>query len=229
MARAYSGVFRAGNDAHALWVAEWPSFETKWKELSGQGLRLSSISASVEGGRTQFAGVYRAGSGGHALWVAPWASFEAKWKELSGKGLRLTSMATYVEGGSPRFAGVFRAGSDGHALWVAPWASFEAKWKELSGKGLRLDEPGDLPRRRGAQVRRRVPRRLGRSRPVGGAVGVVRGEVEGAQRTGPAPRLARQLPPPGTALSTPACSAPAADGHALWVGVDWENFVVPLA
>jgi hypothetical protein len=43
MATAYSGVFRAGTDGHALWVSEWPSFEGKWKELSGQGLRLTSL------------------------------------------------------------------------------------------------------------------------------------------------------------------------------------------
>ena len=59
MATAYSGIFRAGTDAHALWVAQWPSFEAKWKELSGQGLRLTSLSAYADGGQPLFAGTFR--------------------------------------------------------------------------------------------------------------------------------------------------------------------------
>ncbi|HKH92751.1 MAG TPA: hypothetical protein VKA54_13175 [Gemmatimonadaceae bacterium] len=138
MATAYTGIFRAGTDAHALWVAQWPSFEAKWKELSGQGLRLTTLSAYADGGQPLFAGTFRAGSGAHALWVQQWASFEAKWKELSGQGLRLTSLTGYVQNGVPHYGGVFRAGSGGHALWVSQWTSFETKWKELSGQGLRL-------------------------------------------------------------------------------------------
>jgi Bacterial tandem repeat domain 1 len=69
MAMAYSGVFRAGMGGHHLWVAEWPSFEAKWKELSNEGFRLISISANAEQGRPQFAGIFREGSGGHHLWV----------------------------------------------------------------------------------------------------------------------------------------------------------------
>src|SRR5262245_60149524 len=98
MATAYSGVFRTGSGAHALWVAEWPSFEAKWKELSGQGLRLTSLSTHEHGGVTQYAGTYRAGTDAHALWVAQWPSFEAKWKELSSKGLRLTSLSAHEHG-----------------------------------------------------------------------------------------------------------------------------------
>jgi Polyglycine hydrolase-like, structural repeat len=138
MATAYSGVFRAGSGGHALWVAQWPSFEAKWKELSGQGLRLTSISAQELSGGTSYAGSYRAGTDAHALWVAQWPSFEAKWKELSGQGLRLTSLAAFEHGGVTSYAGAYRAGTDAHALWVAQWPSFEAKWKELSGQGLRL-------------------------------------------------------------------------------------------
>ena len=37
----YLGVFRAGTDAHALWVGDdWDGFKAKWEELSGKGLRL---------------------------------------------------------------------------------------------------------------------------------------------------------------------------------------------
>jgi hypothetical protein len=139
MTTAYSGVFRAGTDAHALWVAQWASFEAKWKELSGKGLRLANISVSVEGNQPPvYTGVFRAGTDAYALWVAQWPSFEAKWKELSAQGLRLVSIATHVQISTPYYSGVFRAGTGGHALWVAQWPSFEAKWKELSGQGLRL-------------------------------------------------------------------------------------------
>ena len=41
--RSFAGVFRAGSGGHALWVAPWASFEAKWKELCGQGLRLVSV------------------------------------------------------------------------------------------------------------------------------------------------------------------------------------------
>jgi len=92
MATAYSGVFRAGSGAHALWVAQWPSFQAKWNELSGQGLRLTSLSTYVDGGQPYYAGVFRAGTDAHALWVAQWPSFQAKWNELSGQGLRLASL-----------------------------------------------------------------------------------------------------------------------------------------
>jgi len=138
MATAYSGVFRAGSGGHALWVAQWPSFQAKWSELSGQGLRLTSLSTYVDGGQPFYAGTFGAGTDAHALWVGQWPSFQAKWSELSGQGLRLTSIATHMYGGQPYYAGVFRAGSGGHALWVAQWLSFESKWKELSAQGLRL-------------------------------------------------------------------------------------------
>ncbi|MFH8252686.1 hypothetical protein ACH3VR_20125 [Microbacterium sp. B2969] len=138
MARAYTGIFLPGNDGHALWAAGWDSFEAKWKELSKNGLRLHSISVSVENDVPQFIGTYRAGSGGHALWVSNWASFEAKWKELSKQGLRLVSIAVYEVKGTAMYAGAFLPGNDGFALWVAGWTSFEAKWKELSKQGLRL-------------------------------------------------------------------------------------------
>ncbi|MGQ0679742.1 MAG: hypothetical protein ACT4OM_08840 [Actinomycetota bacterium] len=138
MTTAYSGVFRAGSGGHHLWVAQWPSFEAKWKELSNQGFRLKSISANADEGQPQFAGVFSEGSGGHHLWVAQWPSFEAKWRELSNQGFRLVSLSTYVHGGQPHYAGVFREGRAGHHLWVAQWPSFEAKWKELSNQGFRL-------------------------------------------------------------------------------------------
>jgi hypothetical protein len=137
--RLFLGTFSEGKDDHALWASEWTEFETKWKELSKNGLRLVDIAPYKDGNKRMFAGVYRAGTDDHALWVSEWDSFNAKWKELSKNGLRLIALDTYKEGNKRMFVGVFRAGTDGHALWVGvDWKNFRAKWKELSSQGLRL-------------------------------------------------------------------------------------------
>ena len=136
----YAGVWRAGNDAHYLWIgASWSEFTNKWNTLSGQNLRLVDLEVYTDGGQTKYMGVWRAGSDAHYLWVAEWDSFKAKWEELAGKGLRLTVIKSFVEGGKRKYAGVWRAGNDAHYLWAGvDWNSFKAKWEELSGKGLRL-------------------------------------------------------------------------------------------
>ncbi|MDN5761372.1 MAG: hypothetical protein L0H41_03505, partial [Microlunatus sp.] len=137
----YAGVFRAGNDGHALWVGDdWTSFTAKWKALSADGLRLIDLESYVISGKRRYAGVFRAGTGGHALWVDDdWKGFTAKWKELSADGLRLVDLETWKDGSTRKYAGVFRAGTGGHALWVDDdWKGFTAKWKELSADGLRL-------------------------------------------------------------------------------------------
>ena len=42
--RRYAGVFRAGTDAHALWVGDdWDGFKTKCKEFEDKGLRLINM------------------------------------------------------------------------------------------------------------------------------------------------------------------------------------------
>jgi murein DD-endopeptidase MepM/ murein hydrolase activator NlpD len=138
---SYIGVFRNGNDGHYLWVGStWSSFNAKWQQLSGQGLRLVDFDTDVVNGQRRYTGVWRAGSDAHYLWVGvTWSSFVAKWQELSGKGLRLIDLETYVDGGVRRYAGVWRAGTDGHYLWVGvSWQDFLNKWEELSKNGLRL-------------------------------------------------------------------------------------------
>lgn len=136
----YAGVFRAGKDAHALWVGDsWTGFEKKWKALSKKGLRLIDLETYRIGTSRRYSGVFRAGTGRHALWVgADWAGFVKKWQELSKKGLRLVDLETWKDGRTRRFAGVFRAGSGGHALWAGDWAGFLKQWRALSKKGLRL-------------------------------------------------------------------------------------------
>jgi Bacterial tandem repeat domain 1 len=224
MATAYSGVFRAGTGGHHLWVAQWPSFEAKWQELSNAGYRLTSISANAEQGEPQFAGVFREGSGGHHLWVNTWPSFEAKWNELSNQGFRLICLATYVYQGQPYFAGVFREGSGGHHLWVNTWASFEAKWNELSNQGFRLISLATY-------VHAGEPHYAGVFRAGSGGH---------ALWVAPWPSFEakwKELSNQGLRLISldtflyggqrryAGVFGPGTDGHHLWVGVDWENFV----
>lgn len=141
MPTSYSGVWRAGSDAHYLWAnASWASFQAKWQELNSQNLRLVDLNINVVGSEPRFTGVWRAGTGAHYLWVnASWDSFRAKWQELAAQNLRLTVLKVYSVGGQRRFAGVWRAGSDAHYLWVGvDWENFRAKWQELSAQNLRL-------------------------------------------------------------------------------------------
>jgi murein DD-endopeptidase MepM/ murein hydrolase activator NlpD len=223
MARSYTGVFRAGSGAHALWVSEWKSFEAKWKELSAKGLRLQTVSVSVVKGRTEYTGVFRAGSGAHALWVSEWKSFEAKWKELSGKGLRLHSVAVFTQGGTTMYAGVYRQGTGGHALWASGWDSFEAKWKELSGEGLRLHSVA------ATQVGS-ATHYVGAYLPGSGghalwASGWSSFEAKWKELSGTGLRLSSidQVERPGGTQWIGAY-LPGNDDHALWAGVDWESF-----
>ena len=137
----YAGVWRAGSDAHYLWVdADWLHFEAKWKALSEQSLRLVSLSTYSVEGTTQFAGVWREGSDGYALWVgATWEEFVAKWQAFAEQSLRLVDLAIYEEQGDARYAGVWREGNDAYYLWVgADLDHFIAKWQALGQQGLRL-------------------------------------------------------------------------------------------
>jgi hypothetical protein len=137
----YLGVFRAGTDAHALWVGDdWEGFNAKWKQLSEDGLRLIDMETYVAAGTRRYTGVFRAGNDAHALWVGDdWEGFKAKWQQLAANGLRLTDFETYLVGSTRKYAGVFRAGNDAHALWVGDdWNGFKAKWQQLSAEGLRL-------------------------------------------------------------------------------------------
>jgi murein DD-endopeptidase MepM/ murein hydrolase activator NlpD len=140
MAGSLIGAWRPGSDAHYLWEgADWNSFNAKWKELSGQGYRLTSITTAGEGAQRTWSGVWRAGTDGYYLWVGvSWSDFQAKWNELSKDGLRLVDIKPYLEGNEVLWAGVWRAGTDGHYLWSDDWSSFNAKWQELSKDGLRL-------------------------------------------------------------------------------------------
>jgi hypothetical protein len=139
--RRYAGVWRAGIDAHYLWVGvDWNSFQAKWNQLSGRNLRLTVLRTWTEGNAVRYAGVWRAGTDAHFLWAGvDWNAFEAKWEELGKQGLRLISFDTCVSNGKRLFSGAWRAGSDAHYLWVGvDWDNFRAKWQELSDQGLRL-------------------------------------------------------------------------------------------
>lgn len=138
---AFTGVWRAGNDAHYLWVGvDWDNFKAKWEELSKQNLRLVDVETWGEGSQRKYSGVWRAGNDAHFLWAGvDWDNFKAKWEELAKQNLRLTVVKTYMEGGQRKYLGVWRAGNDGHYLWAGvDWNNFHAKWEELSKQGLRL-------------------------------------------------------------------------------------------
>jgi hypothetical protein len=139
--RRYAGVWRAGTDAHYLWVGvDWNNFQTKWNQLSAQGLRLTVLRTYVDGNTVHYAGVWRAGTDAHYLWAGvDWNNFQAKWSDLSHQNLRLVSFDTCVVNGQRVYSGAWRAGSDAHYLWAGvDWKNFQAKWSELSAQGLRL-------------------------------------------------------------------------------------------
>ena len=140
MSGSLVGVWRSASDGHYLWEnLDWPTFNSKWEELAGEGFRLTSITTSGEGAQRTWSGVWRAGTDPYYLWVGvDWANFTAKWNTLSNEGLRLVDVKPYVDGGQVRWVGVWRAGADGHYLWSDEWNSFQAKWQQLSNEGLRL-------------------------------------------------------------------------------------------
>lgn len=220
--RAHTGIYREGTGRHALWVAEWSSFEAKWKQLSDDGLRLRSISVSVVDGVAQYSGVFREGRGGHALWVAEWPSFEAKWRELSGAGLRLVSVDVFVVGGKAMYAGAYLPGTGGHALWASRWPSFEAKWRELSDGGLRLQSVA-------ASVVDGQPMYIGCFLPGSGGHALWASEwasfeAKWQELTAAGLRLVSiaSFDDGGTRMWVGAY-LPGTDGHGLWAGVDWES------
>ena len=46
----FAGIWRGGNDAYYLWTgAQWDDFQTKWNQLSGQGLRLVDLETYIDG------------------------------------------------------------------------------------------------------------------------------------------------------------------------------------
>ena len=223
MAGAYTGIFLPGTDGHALWASDWEGFERQWREFSANGLRLHSISVSVEDGQPQFVGTYRAGTDGHALWVSNWASFEAKWQELTGQGLRLVSIAVYEVGGTAMYAGAFLPGTDGYALWVSGWESFEAKWQELSAQGLRLVSVSAAMIGGSAQY-------AGVFREGSGGHALWASpwdafSAKWSELSGAGLRLVSidTFDQNGTQMWVGAY-LPGEGGHGLWAGVDWESF-----
>ncbi|MFQ1700997.1 S8 family peptidase [Loktanella agnita] len=137
----YTGVWRAGNDKHYLWVnASWSNFLAKWKQLAPKGLRLTDFEISKRGSGYVYSGVWRQGNDPYYLWVnATWSSFVGKWQQLAQQGLRLIDIEIKEIGGQQRYSGVWRGGRDPYYLWVnASWSSFVSKWQQLSALNMRL-------------------------------------------------------------------------------------------
>lgn len=138
----FLGVFRAGNDAHALTPAglDWTAFNTFWKDMGKKNLRLINIESYVSGGKRCYLGVFRSGTDGYVL--SPngmdWSAFVQFWKDQSA-ALRLIDVETFVENGKRIYLGVWRQGTGGYYLWGGTdWESFTSKWAENGANGLRL-------------------------------------------------------------------------------------------
>jgi len=223
----YAGVFRAGSDAHALWVGDdWKGFHDKWEELSNNGLRLIDFETYTVDGKRRFSGVFRAGAGGHALWVGDdWKGFTDKWSELSDKGLRLINIESWKEGSARKYAGAFLQGNGGHALWVDDdWKGFHDKWEELSKKGLRLidfDTWVDNSQRRYAGVFRQGDG--GHALWVGDDWVGFSGKWEELSKQGL--RLINlETWMDGSTRRYAGVFREGSDAHALWVNDDWFGF-----
>lgn len=138
----YTGVWRAGTDAHALWTnASAASISSKDTELKAQGLRMTDLSVVNVGGNLLYSGVWRAGSGASTLQTgATWPVFNAQWSSLSSQGQRLLDLEIYKDAnGNIRYAGVYGAGNWGHYLYINQTkAQFNALWTSLGNQGYRL-------------------------------------------------------------------------------------------
>jgi uncharacterized protein YjeT (DUF2065 family) len=139
--QTYVGVWRSGNDGHALMrLNSWADFTSKWKELAADNLRLANIEVTRSGNGLQYTGVWRRGTDGYALYqIDSWQKFVSAWQDFAKKNLRLVDLEVFKAGNTINYVGVFREGRDGYALsQLHSWEAFVAKWKELAAKNLRL-------------------------------------------------------------------------------------------
>jgi hypothetical protein len=139
--RGYSGVWRAQSGKYGMWInATWPSFQAKWQQWSGEGMRLVDIHTRRVGSETRYSGVFLPGSGPYGLWAnVSFDSFVQKRQQWASQGLRLVKMHIHRQGSENRYSGCWLPGSGGHGLWAnATWDSFQAKWQEWNQQGLRL-------------------------------------------------------------------------------------------
>ncbi len=138
----YTGVWREGTDAYALWTgASAAGLATKDTEFKGNGLRMTDLSVVKEGNALKYSGVWRAGSGNSFLQTGTtWAAFNAEWSTKSGQGLRLLDIEIFKDlDGNLRYAGVYGEGNWGHYLYVGrTQAQFNSLWSSLGAQGYRL-------------------------------------------------------------------------------------------
>ncbi len=116
-------------------------FNKKWKELSGQGLRLIDVETytTISGGR-KWVGVFMEGNDKYALFRNyTKEDFNAKWKELADQGLRLIDVEVYTSKGKQYWSGVWRAGGGKYALY-RNWrfCPFYKKVESLRSEGYEL-------------------------------------------------------------------------------------------
>lgn len=225
--QTYAGVWRAGTGAHFLWVnASWTSFQQKWQQLAGQGLRLVNFKITRDGAVDRYHGVWRQGTGGYYLWVnASWAGFQQKWTELSGQGMRLACLDVRNVNGTLLYSGAWLPGTDAHYLWVnADWASFQQKWTQLAAQNLRLTDLRIVTV--GGQQRYFGVWRHG----TGGHYLWVNAtwanfQQKWQQLAGQGLRLVDlEITGPANARRYSGVWLPGTDGYALWAGANWQTF-----
>src|SRR5712692_9888762 len=93
----YTGLWRAGADAHAALVGkEWPEFSAAWAKFDQQGLRMIDFETYEEGGKRLYAGLWRAGTDAHSAWVGvDWENFSAQWHGFDKQNLRAIDIEIY--------------------------------------------------------------------------------------------------------------------------------------
>ena len=137
--RRYYGVYREGNDAHALLAGVyWSTLYDHWQDFEKQGLELIDSENYGPSLSTRFEAVFRAGSSPYNIAQGTWEDFTETWAERSAQGKRLVDIEIRYINGTRYYRGTFHDGSGPYALWVAPWASFQNKWQELTSAGLQL-------------------------------------------------------------------------------------------
>ncbi len=95
--RKWLGVFRPGNDGHALWAGDsHAGFVDKVNELKAQGLRLVDMNVYWESNSWRYTGVFRQAADLQSIQLnKSWEDFAAGWDLLSNNGYRLIDFQSY--------------------------------------------------------------------------------------------------------------------------------------
>ena len=125
------------------WVARHgqttAQFQAEFNSLTGQGYRLTDISAT-DGGI--FAGLYQKGEGPewYAFAGLNSAAFTTQFNEKTQAGFRATDIEGYVDGGQTEFAVIWIKNTDNRGWFLyrdMTAAAYQQKFDEMAGQGFR--------------------------------------------------------------------------------------------